>query len=109
MTLLLAFTLLSPCAAGTDTPGLNRLAIAIDQAPEMVRMDFAATALAEMSAAHTAEADRARAEARHNARDRDLASWAHATADYARQLVLLADSLATAGSVAPAGRVTISA
>ena len=80
-------------------PGLNRLAIAIGQAPELVRTDFAATVLAEMSAAHTAEADRALAEARHNARDRDLASWAHATADYARQLVLLADSLATAGSV----------
>ena len=102
ITLLLATLMLTPCAAGDATPAtseLRRLAISVDQAPEMVRRDFAETVLAEMVTVHTAEADRAFSEARHKARDRDLASWARATAAYAGELQALADSLAGASAL----------
>lgn len=85
--------------APADMTGLNRLAAAVGQAPEPVRTGFAETALAEMAATHTAEADRARAEARHNARDRDLVRWASAAGAYARELQALADNLASATAI----------
>lgn len=85
--------------APADMTGLNRLAAAVGQAPEPVRTGFAETALAEMAATHTAEADRARAEARHNTRDRDLLRWASAAGAYARELQALADNLASATAI----------
>ena len=82
--------------AGT---GLNRLAAVISQAPVEVRADFAAVALAELAATHSAEADRARAEARHRPGERDLLSWAAAADAYARELQALADDIAGAASI----------
>jgi hypothetical protein len=79
--------------------GLKQLAIAVGQAPAMVRLDFAETVLAEMAAVHTEEADRALSEARYTTGDRDLARWARATAAYAGELRALAESLAGAASV----------
>jgi hypothetical protein len=82
--------------AGT---GLNRLAAVISQAPVEVRADFAAVALAELAATLSAEADRARAEARHRPGERDLLSWAAAADAYARELQALADDIAGAASI----------
>ena len=82
---LLACLALQPDSAGTapaTATGLNRLALAVGQAAQPARTGFAEAALAEMAAIHTTEADRARAEARHKARDRDLLRWASATAAY---------------------------
>lgn len=96
---LLACLALQPDSAGTapaTATGLNRLALAVGQAAQPARTGFAEAALAEMAAIHTTEADRARAEARHKARDRDLLRWASATAAYAGELQDLADSLASA-------------
>jgi hypothetical protein len=85
--------------APAATSGLNRLAAALGQAPDTVRTGFAEAALSEMAAIHITEADRARAEARHSTRDRDLVQWASAAAAYARELQALAGSLATATAI----------
>jgi hypothetical protein len=94
--LLLAGHATAGPVAGT---GLNRLATAISQAPVEVRADFAAVALAELAATHNAEADRARAEARHRPGERDLLSWAAAADAYARELQALADDIAGAATL----------
>lgn len=100
--LLLAGQLL-PAAHATADPvagtGLNRLATAISQAPPAVRADFAAVALAELAATHSAEADRARAEARHRPGERDLLRWAAAADAYAGELQALADDIAGAANL----------
>jgi hypothetical protein len=95
--------LLLPAGHATAAPvtgaGLNRLAAAISQAPAEVRADFAAVALAELAATHTAEADRARAEARSRPGERDLLSWAAAADAYARELQALAEDIAGAATL----------
>jgi len=95
---------LPPCPAGAVQPApviplapatsqINRLAAALDAAPEAMRADFAVAAIAEMVVDYNEEANRARREARSHARDRDLGRWAVAVDTYATQLTLIANSV----------------
>jgi len=72
---------------------INRLALALADAPASMRADFAIAAIAEMVVDYNAEADRARREARSRAGDRDLGRWAVAVDAYAAKLTAIANSV----------------
>jgi len=74
---------------------LNRIALAVSKEAEPVRADFARIAISEMTAAHTAEAERARQDARASNADRrrELIRWAGAVDDYAAELAAVGDIL----------------
>ncbi len=77
----------------TATSQINRLAAALDDAPDSMRADFAVAAIAEMVVDYNEEADRARREARSHARDHDLGRWAVAVDTYAAKLTAIANSV----------------
>ncbi len=100
--LLLCCLALSPATvrqAAAETPPpvsrLNQLAMALGDAPEPMRADFAVIAIAQMAEAHSAEAQRARLEAPQLTTDRDPTRWAGAVDAYAAEL------LATANRITP--------
>ena len=74
---------------------LNRLAMAVSDAPTPVRVDFAVAAISEMVIAHRNEADRARQDARHNIAGRSPARWALAVDAYAADLTVVVNSVTT--------------
>ncbi len=87
--------LLAVAAAGVE-PSLsrfNRIAVAISKEAEPVRGDFALVAISEMAAAHTAEAERARQDARAGNRRQDLMRWAAAVDGYAAELTAIGETL----------------
>ena len=65
-----------------------------------MRADFALIAIREMTAAHTAEAERARQDARDSKSPRDLVRWAGAVDAYAAELAAVAETLTPETSVA---------
>jgi hypothetical protein len=71
----------------------NRIAVAISKEPEPVRAEFALTAISEMTAAHTAEAELARIDARRGSDRRDLLRWAGAVDAYAAELAAIGEAL----------------
>ena len=71
----------------------NRIAVAISKEAEPVRGDFALVAISEMAAAHTAEAERARQDARAGNRGKDLMRWAAAVDGYAAELAAIGENL----------------
>jgi hypothetical protein len=93
--LITGCVLLLPVAAGTErTLSLfNRIAVAISREAEPVRTDFALIAIAEMTAAHMAEAERARQDAHAAKNPRELARWAGAVENYAAQLAAVGETL----------------
>ncbi len=70
----------------------NRIAVAISKEAEPVRAEFALTAISEMTAAYTTQADRARLDARTGKR-RDLVRWASAVDAYAAELAAIGETL----------------
>jgi hypothetical protein len=95
--LLLAVCSLSLLAAAAGAePSLsrfNRIAVAISKEAQPVRGDFALVAISEMAAAHTAEAERARQDARASNRRQDLMRWAAAVDGYAAELAAIGETL----------------
>jgi len=91
--LLLLAAAASAAGAGQPLSRLNRIAIAISKEAEPVRADFALIAISEMTAAHTAEAERARQDARSSKNRRDLLRWAGAVDDYAAELAAVGETL----------------
>lgn len=83
----------------TTLSRLNRIAIAVSKEAEPVRADFALIAINEMAAAHIAEAERARREARAGKRRRELMRWAAAVDDYAAELAAVGETLTPEKSV----------
>jgi hypothetical protein len=79
---------ISPAPA---TRQINRLAVALVDAPAAMRADFAVAAIAEMVVDYNEEADRARREARSHVGDRDLGRWAIAVDAYAANLTAIAN------------------
>jgi hypothetical protein len=75
------------------TSQINRLAVALVDAPGAVRADFAVAAIAEMVVDYNEEAVRARREARDHGRDRDLGRWAVAVDAYAAELTAIANGV----------------
>jgi len=75
------------------TRQINRLAVALVDAPAAMRADFAVAAIAEMVVDYNAEADRARREVRSHVGDRDLGRWAIAVDAYAAKLTAIANSV----------------
>jgi hypothetical protein len=73
------------------TSQINRLAIALVDAPGALRADFATAAIAEMVADYNEEARQARREARGGAGSRDLARWSVAVDAYVEELTMIAD------------------
>jgi len=71
----------------------NRIAVAISKEPEPVRAEFALTAISEMTAAHTTEAELARLDARGGSDRRDLLRWAAAVDAYAAELAAIGEAL----------------
>jgi hypothetical protein len=67
--------------------------MALADAPEPMRADFAVIAIAQMAEVHRAEAERARQEAPQLAKDRDPLRWAGAVDAYAAQLLAIADAI----------------
>ena len=106
LSLICSFLLNSVAAAEPQvhTPppflNLNRLAIAVSDAPAPVRVDFAVAALSEMVIAHRKEAERARRDARNNRASRSPARWAVAVDAYAADLMAVVDSVTTDTAVA---------
>ncbi len=93
---------LSPLMAGSadaENPApasrLSQLGMALADAPESMRADFAVIAIAHMAEAQRAEAERARLEAPQLAQDRDPTRWAGAVDAYVAEL------LAIAGRISP--------
>lgn len=80
-------------AAEVPLSRLNRVALAVSDEAEPVRVDFALTAIREMSAAHTLEAKRARQDARNGRTPRELLRWAAAVDAYAAELSAVGDTL----------------
>lgn len=64
-----------------------------------MRADFALIAIREMTAAHTAEADRARQDARDSRNPRELVRWARAVDAYAAELAAVGETLTPETSV----------
>jgi hypothetical protein len=95
--LLLAICGLSLLAAAAGVePSLsrfNRIAVAISKEANPVRGDFALIAISEIAAAHTAEAERARQDARAGNRRQELMRWATAVDGYAAELVAVGETL----------------
>jgi hypothetical protein len=89
-----SLALLAAAAAGVESSlsRFNRLAVAISKEAEPVRGDFARVAISEMAAAHTAEAERARQDARAGNR-KDLMRWAAAVDGYAAELAAVGETL----------------
>ena len=75
------------------TRQINRLAVALVDAPASMRADFAVAAIAEMVVDYNEEAARARREAHSHAGDRDLRRWAVAVDAYAAKLTSIANSV----------------
>jgi hypothetical protein len=75
------------------TRQINRLAVALVDAPVSMRADFAVAAIAEMVVDYNEEANRARRDARSHAGDRDLGRWAIAVDAYAAKLTAIANSV----------------
>jgi hypothetical protein len=75
------------------TSQINRLAMALADAPGELRADFAMTAITEMVADYKEEARRARREVRGRAGSRDLARWSFAVDAYAAELAMIADGV----------------
>jgi hypothetical protein len=103
---LICSFLLNPVAAAERHPDtqapfsrLNPLAMAISDAPEPVRVDFAVAAVSEMIIAHRNEADRARQDARNSMASRSPARWALAVDAYAADLMAVVNSVTTDTSV----------
>jgi hypothetical protein len=71
----------------------NRIAVAISKEPEPVRAEFALTAISEMTAAHTTEAELARLDTRGGSDRRDLLRWAAAVDAYAAELAAIGEAL----------------
>jgi hypothetical protein len=65
--------------------------MALGDAPEPMRADFAVIAIAQMAEAHSAEAERARREATQLSQERDPGRWAGAVDAYAAELRALAN------------------
>jgi hypothetical protein len=79
-----------------NPPLLVQIARIVQDSPLPMRRDFAWLAITEMAAMYTAEANRARLEARHTARAGDAARWAAAVDDYAARMKAMADSITSA-------------
>ena len=77
-------------------PLLVQIAGIVQDSPLPMRRDFAWLAMTEMAGMYTAEASRARLEARHTARAGDAARWAAAVDDYAAKMKAMADSITSA-------------
>lgn len=99
---LICSFLLNPAAAAEQRPNtpaafsrLNRLAMALSDAPTPARVDFAVAALSEMVIAHRNEAERARQDARNNMAARSPARWALAVDAYAADLMVVVNSVKT--------------
>ncbi len=92
---LLLLATAAAAEAGLPLSRLNRIAVAISREAEPVRADFARIAITEMTAAHAAEAERARQEARagKGGRRRELLRWANAVDEYAGELAVVGDAL----------------
>jgi hypothetical protein len=96
--LLAVFALTLPVAitaAGVE-PSLsrfNRVALAVSKEAQPLRADFALTAISEMTAAYTAEAERARQDARRSKHPKELVRWAGAVDTYAAELAAVGESL----------------
>jgi hypothetical protein len=88
--------LLAPLAVADVDRSLsrfNRIAVAISKEPEPVRAEFALTAISEMTAAHTTEAELARLDARRGSGRRDLLRWAGAVDTYAAELATIGEAI----------------
>jgi hypothetical protein len=72
---------------------IDRLAARLQDAPEALRSDFALAVLAELILVYQQEAERARAEVRHGAADRDLLRWSRAVEGMVADLQRLVDQL----------------
>jgi hypothetical protein len=101
--LLLAVCGLSLLAAAAGVePSLsrfNRIVVAISKEADPVRSDFALIAISEMAAAHTAEAERARQDARAGNRRQELMRWAAAVDGYAAELAAVGETLTPEAAV----------
>jgi hypothetical protein len=71
----------------------NRIAVAISKEPEPVRAEFALTAISEMTAAYTTEAELARLDARSGSGRRDLLRWAAAVDAHAAELAAIGETI----------------
>lgn len=97
-TLVLSAVVVAGTAASA-AGSLNRIALAVGAEAGPVRVEFAQTAIAEMIAAHQAEAQLARREAREQGSRRDLLRWAAAVDAYAAELAAIGQSLTPDSSV----------
>lgn len=79
-----------------NPPLLEQIAMIVGDSPLPMRRDFAWLAMTEMAGMYTAEANRARLEARHTARAGDATRWAAAVDDYAAKMKAMADSITSA-------------
>ncbi|MDH3526467.1 MAG: hypothetical protein OEN52_07180 [Gammaproteobacteria bacterium] len=107
LALLLCCLALPPAAARQADSGnppaasrLSQLAMALGDAPEPLRADFAVIAIAQMAEAHRAEAERARLEAAQLSRERDPTRWAGAVDAYAAELLAIASQVTAQSSLA---------
>ena len=99
----LALPALTVAPANAEKPlsasRLSQLGMALGDAAEALRADFAVLAIAQMAEAHGAEAERARQEAPQLTQDRDPTRWAGAVDAYAAQLLAIANGISPQTSV----------
>jgi hypothetical protein len=80
----------------TAASAVVQLARVLQESPLPMRSDFAWLAVTQMAEFYSAEAARARTETRNTARAREVSQWAAAVDDYARKLVVIAESITPA-------------
>jgi hypothetical protein len=100
LTVALVFAVLQADALATANQAaasvVAQLARVLQESPLPMRSDFAWLAVTQMAEFYSEEAARARTESRNTTRAREVSQWAAAVDDYARKLVVLAESITQA-------------